>query len=115
MSEVFRTGDLGVVHEHLGQLWERGCLLAGGGQLHDRADRSHDRAATQNPAPVRRDATAYLPGPPLTYEALRKAGQRDPRFPEPVAWESVTQLYDLDAPVRVAPGEAGGDRGGSVL
>lgn len=44
-----------------------------------------------------RDAMAYLPGPPLTYEALRKHSHRDARFPEPVGWEGSTQLLDLDA------------------
>lgn len=44
-----------------------------------------------------RDALAYLPGRQMTYEAAKKAAQRDPRFPEPVGWAAGTRLYDIDS------------------
>lgn len=43
-----------------------------------------------------RDAQPLLPGPEMSLAALRKASQRDPRFPQPDGYYLGQHLYDID-------------------
>jgi hypothetical protein len=66
-----------------------------------RIDIGSGREKQLGPVPGRvlvglRDAIGGLPGAPMTLSALRKAAQRDVRFPEPVDEHRGQHLYDPD-------------------